>query len=102
MMLHSPSFRTSHKDNAWGVVPPIIDPLGELAWRDYQSTDAKALYGQASAPIYENMHLTLGFRYAIERRAINGEENFDFSPASGIPSFVVLTDAHKFPHREAR
>jgi iron complex outermembrane recepter protein len=141
-------YRTSHKDNAWGVLPtpdpveaagwieksdqfsqelqiaslpsspitwvggayylharvgyqpftitgPIIAPLNELAWRDYQTTDAKALYGQASAPIYENTHLTLGFRYSIERRAITGEESFDFSPASGIPSFVELTDANK-------
>jgi iron complex outermembrane receptor protein len=148
MMLHTSSFRTSHKDSAWGVVPtpepaeaagwiekgdqfsqelqiallpsspitwvggayylhprvgyqsftitgPIIDQLDVLVWRDYQISDAIALYGQASAPIYENTHLTLGFWYSMERRAINGEENFDFSPASGILGSAELTDANK-------
>ena len=41
MMLHSPSFRTAHKDNAWGVVP-TPDPAEAAGWIEKSDHSAKS------------------------------------------------------------
>ena len=76
------------------ITGPAVDPLSELSWRAYQQTDASALYGQTMFPVATDTHLTLGFRYSVERKAVTGDEAFDFFPSSGIPSFDTPTDAH--------
>jgi iron complex outermembrane receptor protein len=140
-------YRTSHKDNAWGVVPipdpvehagwiekgkefsqelqlaslpsspitwvaglyylhssvgyqpfyitgPIIAPLVGLNWRDFENTDAKAAYAQTTLPVAADTHLTLGARYSIERKAVQGDESAIFGAPLTELNSDVLTDAH--------
>ena len=69
-----------------------LGPDGGIQWTAFAKTDAGALYAQTTIPIFTDTHLTAGFRYSIERKAVSGV--MSFSPASlGIPD--IITDAHK-------
>jgi iron complex outermembrane receptor protein len=80
----------------FSITGPSLSPLEEISWRDYETTNAGALYGQATSPIFtEDTHLTLGARYSIERKAITGDEALNFQPALDNLDSIILTDAGK-------
>jgi iron complex outermembrane recepter protein len=84
-----------------GYQPFIINgaslaPLQQLSFEDKQTTDAGAAYGQATVPIFDSTHLTVGLRYSVERKSIVGDTLLEFlPPLQSLDAATGLTNAHK-------
>lgn len=74
-------------------------PAQSINFNSVEGTQSGAAYGQATTPVpaLGKTDFTLGLRYSVERRSLNGEEYVDLFPALGLPPVTkdVVTDAHK-------
>ncbi len=106
MMLHSPSFRTSHKDNAWGVVP-TPDPVEAAGWIEKSDQFSQELQ-IASLPSSSitwvggayYLHARVGYQpFTITGPAVAGLDRPEISPATGFPTFRISPSLPELPTR---
>ena len=73
-----------------------LTPLESLRFISTVTTKSGAVFGQATAPLWQGGHLTAGLRYTIERRGIEGETILTALPDFGGFSLVTgVTDEDK-------
>ncbi|MCP3731378.1 TonB-dependent receptor [Sphingomonas sp. MG17] len=86
---------------------PVPGVPASLTTRNFQKTDAAAIYAQASYEIFTDTNLTLGGRYNYERKTVSGSETFAVGgvpvattpfplPGAGVPTEI---DFKRFNYR---
>ena len=83
-------------DPGVGIFGTTLAPVESLTFLAKVTAESGAAFGQVTAPLWPGGRLTLGLRYTVERRGVEGETLVALLPAFGgftIPSGV--TKAHK-------
>ena len=79
-----------------GIFGTTLAPLESLNFISTVTTRSGAAFGQVTAPLWQGAHLTVGLRYTIERRGVEGETIATLLPAfGGFSNVSTVLPTHK-------
>ena len=66
-----------------------IAPVEQLLFNSFTSTESGAAFGQATIPLGDSTNVTLGGRYTVEERGIEGQTFVTLLPGFGPPTPIL-------------